>query len=363
MKPHPRSSTPHEFLPDDPPHIPADRVDGFADLLALPVHDDRRQLLIAYFRGWYVHGHVEDVDGQETTVDFDWSPAEDFAWLESPPAHQPPTPTALVIFYLTTPHLTGLLEAWASGDADAAAQAEDAWRARLPGSIRMTRAAIDALLADGAPRMTDVMADQLQLLMLAHRCLHGDAPAPLPMHRRTMPRIKRATSSRLVIAPQNASHANEMFEVLADPALHTHTGGTPPASPEALAERFAALEVSQSPDGRELWFNWVIRERATSCLAGFVQATVRDEVVRVAWVVGTAFQGRGFATEAANLMIGQLIDLRLTPFECCIAPANTASRRVAEKLGFAPTDRVEDGETVWRSGSIAPAPRDARHRD
>jgi hypothetical protein len=47
-------------------------------------------------------------------------------------------------------------------------------------------------------------------------------------------------AARLDLLPLRAEHAAEMAAVLADPALHEFTGGTP-ASPEALRSRYERL--------------------------------------------------------------------------------------------------------------------------
>ena len=60
------------------------------------------------------------------------------------------------------------------------------------------------------------------------------------------------STARLDLLPLRVEHAAEMAEVLADPALHTFTGGTP-YSPEALRARYERLlEVFRAHDVR--WF-------------------------------------------------------------------------------------------------------------
>ena len=54
----------------------------------------------------------------------------------------------------------------------------------------------------------------------------------------------------LALVPQTAAHAGEMFVVLSDPAIYEHEN-EPPASVEALRNRFAMLESRQSADGQE----------------------------------------------------------------------------------------------------------------
>ena len=48
-----------------------------------------------------------------------------------------------------------------------------------------------------------------------------------------------------------------------------------------------------SPDGSEVWANWVVRVREQETAIGVTQATIHAETADVAWVIGTAWQGAG----------------------------------------------------------------------
>jgi RimJ/RimL family protein N-acetyltransferase len=110
------------------------------------------------------------------------------------------------------------------------------------------------------------------------------------------------STSRLDLLPLHLDHAEEMAAVLSDPALHTFIGGTPD-TPQALRSRYRRMTAG-SPDPAVSWLNWVIRLRDESCLTGTVQATVSPSghgpIAEIAWVVGTPWQGRWIATEAAQ---------------------------------------------------------------
>ena len=112
----------------------------------------------------------------------------------------------------------------------------------------------------------------------------------------------------LVLEPQMAAHAAEMFVLLSDPALYHYLDSGPPTDPAWLAARFAKLESRQSADGSEQWLNWVIRTPQRG-LAGFVQATVHaDGSANIAYELGTAFWGRGWATRSTLAMLQELAD-------------------------------------------------------
>ncbi|MFE2532402.1 GNAT family N-acetyltransferase [Streptomyces sp. NPDC059371] len=153
-------------------------------------------------------------------------------------------------------------------------------------------------------------------------------------------------TARLDLLPLRAGHAEEMAGVLSDPALHTFIGGEPD-TPAALRARYERL-VAGSPDPGVLWCNWVLRERAAGCLVGTVQATVSDGTAEVAWVVGTPWQGRGYAVEAARALVRHVV--RTFPVRAVVAhvhPAHHASAAVAAAAGLTATDELHDGEIRW----------------
>ncbi|MFB7595132.1 GNAT family N-acetyltransferase [Streptomyces sp. NPDC056160] len=159
-------------------------------------------------------------------------------------------------------------------------------------------------------------------------------------------------TARLDLVPLRVGHAEEMAAVLSDPALHVFIGGAPLGG-EELRARYERL-VAGSGDPGVSWCNWVLRlrgdGRAGGPLVGTVQATVHGgEVAEIAWVVGSAWQGRGFASEAARGLVGVLRRGGIGTFVAHIHPAHHASAAVATAAGLLPTGEAEDGETVWRS--------------
>jgi RimJ/RimL family protein N-acetyltransferase len=156
-------------------------------------------------------------------------------------------------------------------------------------------------------------------------------------------------ASRLTLVPLSAGHADEMAAVLADPDLYTFTGGSPPTRQELRAryERWAA----GSPDPAVSWCNWVIQLHSPRCLAGTVQATIStgdEPAAEVAWVVGTPWQRRGIATEAARTLIAWLGQQSVQTVIAHIHPGHQASAAVAAAAGLSPTGQLQDGEMKWR---------------
>lgn len=173
------------------------------------------------------------------------------------------------------------------------------------------------------------------------------------------------STERLDATPLRAAHAEEMATVLADPALHTYTGGAP-EDLDTLRARYTRWE-SGSPDPAEHWWNWVLRVRADGRLAGWVQATVAGPRAEIAWVIGTRWQGLGYAKEAAAGLVAHLLaGGTVRTVVAHIHPDHTASAAVAAAAGLVPTDEWEDGERRWSrtdATSGAARPRsDPRHR-
>ena len=83
-----------------------------------------------------------------------------------------------------------------------------------------------------------------------------------------------------------------------------------------------------------------------------MQATVTGEdrtpVAEVAWVIGTAQQRQGFASEAALAVVGWLRDHGVTTIVAHVHPQHEASMAVARALGLEPTDALVDGEVRWK---------------
>jgi RimJ/RimL family protein N-acetyltransferase len=154
-------------------------------------------------------------------------------------------------------------------------------------------------------------------------------------------------TERLDLQPLSPVDAEDMVGVLADDALYAVIGGAPPSLDE-LRERYTRQAVGHSADGTETWHNWILRQRDDGAAIGFIQATVVDRTAELAWLVGVPWQGRGYATEAARAVVHWLMADGVTTIKAHVAPGHRPSELVAERIGLAVTDDIEDGERVWR---------------
>jgi RimJ/RimL family protein N-acetyltransferase len=158
-------------------------------------------------------------------------------------------------------------------------------------------------------------------------------------------------TGRLMLEPLRVAHADEMAEVLHDERLHEFIGGAP-RTLEDLRERYREQVRGWSVSTSDRWLNWVVRERAGGTAVGGMQATLRVEagevVAELAWVLGTASQGRGYASEAARAMVAWLRDEGANRLFADIDPGHEASQRVARSLGLTRSGEPgEEGSERW----------------
>ena len=139
----------------------------------------------------------------------------------------------------------------------------------------------------------------------------------------------------VTLEPRTTAHAEELFPVLSEPSLYEFIDDVPPVSVEALRKKLARSESRKSPDGSEHWLNWVVRDEAGN-VAGYVQATVGANLeTNVAYAIGSAYTGRGIATEAVAQMLKLVsTDIATKHFYIVAERRNTRSVRLAQRLGF-----------------------------
>ena len=143
-------------------------------------------------------------------------------------------------------------------------------------------------------------------------------------------------ASSLVLEPQIAAHAREMFVVLSDPAIYEFENEAP-QSEEWLGARYTILEGRRSPDGAQQWLNWVIRLPPGE-LAGYVQATIlRDGIAMVAYELGSKYWRRGIGSAAVAAVLDELrMHYSAEYFVAVLKARNYRSLGLLRKLDFQP---------------------------
>ena len=157
---------------------------------------------------------------------------------------------------------------------------------------------------------------------------------------------KTIVDRRLILVPLSVTDAPEMVHVLADESLYVFTGGQPPGL-ATLQGRYAQ-QVAGPESGEEVWLNWIVRLVDSDVAVGYVQATVIGDTADLAWLIGVAHQGEGYACQAAEAMDYWLVCQGMQHFAAHIHPEHRTSQRVAESIGLEDSGAVdEDGETIW----------------
>ena len=143
----------------------------------------------------------------------------------------------------------------------------------------------------------------------------------------------------VLLEPQMAEHAAELFAVLRDARVYRYLDTEPPADEASLRARLVRLETRRSPDGAETWLNWIVRNPA-GVLVGYVQATVAsDHGADIGYVLGAEHGRQGYGRAAVATMLDELrTGYGVTRVRATIERDNDASRRLLERLGFAAGD-------------------------
>jgi len=135
--------------------------------------------------------------------------------------------------------------------------------------------------------------------------------------------------------PLRSEHAGQVLSALQDPAIYTWIPEDPPTE-EGLQRRYDFLEGGRSPDGEELWLNWVAFLGESMTPVGTFQATLpKGEDGSFAYIIFPSFWRQGFAREMATCVISHLFETHQTPnLFAEMDTRNTGSMRLVESLGL-----------------------------
>jgi RimJ/RimL family protein N-acetyltransferase len=145
------------------------------------------------------------------------------------------------------------------------------------------------------------------------------------------------TTPRLVLTPPVPTDLDDMVAMWADPAVYAALTGQP-ATREEVWHRLLRYIGHWQAIG---YGHWTVREAAGGRFVGSIgimdsrRATDPEfeGVPEVGWSVIGYAQGHGFAREALGALFAWA-DPRLPRTVCIIDPANIASRRLAERIGY-----------------------------
>jgi RimJ/RimL family protein N-acetyltransferase len=127
---------------------------------------------------------------------------------------------------------------------------------------------------------------------------------------------------------------------------------TPAEKAELSPDWLALLDASTSADPWTYGFSLVLRDSDTIVgRAGFKGPPAADGVVEIAYGLSPEYQGKGYATEAAEALTAYAFRSgRVRVVRAHTLPESNASARVLTKCGFRRIGEVIDPEDglVWR---------------
>ena len=184
----------------------------------------------------------------------------------------------------------------------------------------------------------------------------------------------------LTLLPLLPEHAEAMALWLTDPQVYTYLDDAPLTSVDVLRERYTRWQTRVSPEGDQLWLNWVVRLDSPGGIApggvddgaeiepppgplvgpliGHMQATVlATGQAWLAWVFAPAHWGRGHARAATRAMLAHLVTAHgVHTGLASVEVANTRSVALLLALGFRESDARGSSPTErLYVGDLAPA--------
>ena len=150
---------------------------------------------------------------------------------------------------------------------------------------------------------------------------------------------------RLVLRHQVPTDLDDLWELYCDPAITKYIPDAPRTREEAREE--LEWHMHGHPRNPELGL-WATLHKESGNFIGrcgllpwFIDG--QDEV-EVAYTIAQPYWGQGLATEATQAILQYGFEkLNLSRLVSLIDPENTASQRVAEKIGMAYEKTVDDG--------------------
>ncbi len=157
------------------------------------------------------------------------------------------------------------------------------------------------------------------------------------------PGFEHVQTARMRFEPLDAGHADELAALLCDPLVARTTWiGTEPPTTDQVVQQLGAHLLHWQFHGFGLW---LLRDLESGAMVGrgglqHTEVEGTDEV-EIAWAIVPERWNQGLATELALKSVELGFDtLDLERLVVLTLPHNSASRRVAEKVGFA-----HEGET------------------
>jgi RimJ/RimL family protein N-acetyltransferase len=170
-------------------------------------------------------------------------------------------------------------------------------------------------------------------------------------------------TARFLLRPLITTDADWLAQLFVDPQVNRFLWDGPSAPEHArrTAEAVVSLDLTRCQFGY-----WAIQDKVTGSIHGWAELSKlrpwsgpSDEIA-LSYVLGPASWGRGIATEAAARLLRHAFEVQqLERVMAVIMAANTASKRVLEKLGMRLVHNAESVEGKNLEYFSIDAPRSA----
>ncbi|MEV4347018.1 GNAT family N-acetyltransferase [Actinoplanes sp. NPDC049596] len=147
------------------------------------------------------------------------------------------------------------------------------------------------------------------------------------------------TTPRLRLRHFTMDDLEELHELFADPL--THTIGSGPFTALSQTEQWIRNRTKAQAEHGLCWY--ALRDLDSGALignCGMLKGRTGYAEPEIGYMIRHSDQGRGFASEAARAVLAECRAAGLKRVWSSIRPANTASRRIVERLGLR-VDRTE----------------------
>ena len=159
------------------------------------------------------------------------------------------------------------------------------------------------------------------------------------------------TGERVVLRRFHPGDVPEFVAYRSSPAVARYQSWDAPYPPEE-GERFVQAIAQDHPDTAGEWFQFAVALRPAGPLIGDCAAMPHAGDPRqceIGFTIAPGYQGRGYATEAARLLVGYLFGPRAKHRITASCDArNTASAAVLERLGMRREGHLR--ESTWAKG-------------
>lgn len=154
---------------------------------------------------------------------------------------------------------------------------------------------------------------------------------------------KHLETQHLILRPFQRSDVDSCVNNWAtDPAIYRYVSQEPRTPQQVYDWLSTAKQAYASPET----YYWAMVEKSSQQVVGEIfvdDFSSRNRWCELDWKVGQHVQGKGYATQAAELVLDYLrneVGFHRIQAKCCVE--NQASRRVMEKLGMVPEGVLHD---------------------